>query len=297
VSNLDFWNEVCKTNPAHTKKAKIGTMNITAICPQHQRKNATEAFGMYGDKWGIVPGSESYQILDFEENTKLCLYQGTFFYYNRKGNRAEFPISSNVKVQYFVKNKGYYKIDDDFAKKAQTDALTKGLSFLGFNSDVFEGLFDDNKYVSEVNEQFAAEESQQSILDNLGKDVVDHYQSLVSENRYLDLFLFLQNYPTIEGQIDERLNALYNSWPKGQKTKMKKLHGELQSLANKDITHWAQQIEEASVSGDEEVIREYWDESSDFKKFILPRLSDNAQQYLKQRAESKTEDEACRSAV
>ena len=36
-------------------------------------------------------------------------------------------------------------------KKALTDAITKGLSYLGFNADVFLGMFDDNKYVSERN--------------------------------------------------------------------------------------------------------------------------------------------------
>ena len=52
--------------------------------------------------------------------------------------------------------KHYYgtRHDDDAVKKVATDALTKGLSRLGFNSDVFEGLFDDNKYVAEMNLKF-----------------------------------------------------------------------------------------------------------------------------------------------
>jgi hypothetical protein len=36
-----------------------------------------------------------------------------------------------------------------------TDALTKGLSQLGFNADVFLGLYDDNKYVEAVRREFA----------------------------------------------------------------------------------------------------------------------------------------------
>ena len=35
-------------------------------------------------------------------------------------------------------------------KKVATDALTKGLSKLGFNADVFMGMFDDNKYVNKL---------------------------------------------------------------------------------------------------------------------------------------------------
>ena len=57
---------------------------------------------------------------------------------------SEFPIHSSIR--YTVNG----RIDDDFAKKVATDALTKGLSKLGFNADVFLGLFDDNKYVNQL---------------------------------------------------------------------------------------------------------------------------------------------------
>ena len=45
-------------------------------------------------------------------------------------------------------------VDADFAKKIETDALTKALSKLGFNADVFMGRFDDHKYVEEINAEF-----------------------------------------------------------------------------------------------------------------------------------------------
>jgi hypothetical protein len=48
------------------------------------------------------------------------------------------------------------RLDSDGPKKATTDALTKLLSQLGFNADVFEGRFDDSKYVAELTEEFAA---------------------------------------------------------------------------------------------------------------------------------------------
>jgi len=40
-----------------------------------------------------------------------------------------------------------------------TDALTKAFSHLGVSADVFLGLFDNNKYVSDMKEKFAAEKS------------------------------------------------------------------------------------------------------------------------------------------
>ena len=63
-------------------------------------------------------------------------------YKDESGDVAgEFPISSSIKVMMGS------KLDDDCIKKVQTDAITKGLSRLGFNADVFMGRFDGNKYV------------------------------------------------------------------------------------------------------------------------------------------------------
>ena len=50
------------------------------------------------------------------------------------------------------------KKDTDCMKKATTDGLTKCLSFLGFNADIFLGKFDDCKYVQQVTEEFATVE-------------------------------------------------------------------------------------------------------------------------------------------
>jgi hypothetical protein len=45
-------------------------------------------------------------------------------------------------------------VDDNFAKKIETDALTKAISKLGFNADIFLGKFDDVRYVAEMNAEF-----------------------------------------------------------------------------------------------------------------------------------------------
>ena len=45
--------------------------------------------------------------------------------------------------------------DEDAYKKCVTDGITKCLSYLGFNADVFLGKFDDNKYVKEMARKFA----------------------------------------------------------------------------------------------------------------------------------------------
>ena len=177
--NMELWDSVMQTDPKQTKPAKIGQMRITAICPQFQRKNATEKFGPYGIGWGIISDSEQV-IYKSIGDTELASYSATMFYM-LGGNRGEFPICSSIKVAYMTQGaSGYLKVDDEYMKKLQTDALTKGLSFLGFNSDVFEGLFDDSRYVQEMNEKFAAQIAPEPIVQEHVDYAVKTYKKLIN---------------------------------------------------------------------------------------------------------------------
>ena len=145
--NLKFWESVEKTNPANTKGAKIGQLSITAINATSQAKAATDKWGMYGNTWGLK--DITYAYMDIEE-TKLALVGAVFYYPD-----GEFELHSSIKVCYKTNGaNGYLKIDDGFMKKIETDLTTKGLSKLGFNTDVFMGLYDDNRYVQEMKEEF-----------------------------------------------------------------------------------------------------------------------------------------------
>ena len=146
-NNLKLWESVEKTDPKNTKSAKIGSLNITAINATTQIKRATELFGEFGGKWGLK--ELSYEYMDIQD-TKLALVGGVFFHPN-----GEFPLHTSIKVSFVTNSgKGYLKIDDDFMKKAETDLITKALSRLGFNADIFMGLYDDNRYVNEVAQEF-----------------------------------------------------------------------------------------------------------------------------------------------
>ena len=161
--NLSLWNKVEKTNPKYTKKAKVGGMNITSISPQFQVMNATEQFGSYGESWGFRNIELDYSITNtpiilsvLDWNTKVTTevksilglvgFKAVFFYPN-----GQFEITNSIKI--FTDNK-HSKIDDNYAKKLETDALTKALSKLGFNADIFLGKFDDVRYVNEMNAEF-----------------------------------------------------------------------------------------------------------------------------------------------
>ena len=144
TNNLELWHKVEKTNPKYTKQANVGGNKITSIAPQYQIMNVTEQFGIYGKSWGFKNIELDYTLAS---EFNLIVFKGTFFYPN-----GEFPIINSIKM--FMDN-AKTKIDDNFAKKLETDALTKAISKLGFNADIFMGKYDDTRYLAEITKEFA----------------------------------------------------------------------------------------------------------------------------------------------
>ena len=142
--NMQLWDSVCKTDPKHTKAAKVGGMSITAIAPQYQIMNATKAFGPYGIAWGFRDIELDYSLIATYD---LVVFKGTFFC-----PKGEFQIINSSKMHM---DRAKKMIDADFAKKIETDAMTKALSKMGFNADVFMGCYDDVKYVNEMRAEFS----------------------------------------------------------------------------------------------------------------------------------------------
>jgi len=142
--NLKLWKLVEKTNPKYTKKANVGGNQITSISPQYQIMNVTEQFGSYGKTWGFKQIELDYTLVP---EFNLIVFKAIFFYPD-----GEFPTINSVKM--FMDN-AKTKIDDNFAKKVETDTLTKCISKLGFNADIFMGKFDDVRYVAEVTKEFS----------------------------------------------------------------------------------------------------------------------------------------------
>jgi hypothetical protein len=141
--NLELWSKVEKTNPKYTKKANVKGNNITSIAPQFQIMNATEHFGIYGQSWGFKSLNFDYSLKD----EGLVSLKAVFFF-----PKGEFEIINSISIW---RDNAKTKIDDNFAKKLETDALTKALSKLGFNADIFMGKFDDVRYVEEMKKEFA----------------------------------------------------------------------------------------------------------------------------------------------
>jgi hypothetical protein len=136
-ANMRVWNAVCRTDPKHTKRVNQRG-GFTAIDAQYQVMEATRLFGPVGEGWG-------YSVGEFQIVGPLIVVPVTLWHGKRENSFG--PILGCAEI-------GGQRHDRDAPKKAITDAITKGLSQLGFNADVFLGLFDDNKYVEQNMREF-----------------------------------------------------------------------------------------------------------------------------------------------
>lgn len=154
--NLRLWDKVSKTNPKYTKEDRSRGFKMTSIAPHYQLMCATKALGIFGTKFFRIV-DEKFKPLEVDDDTILVLYTATL-----ECEFEEEPISIPLHASDYIKykTKNGIKTEKEFAKKVATDALTKGLSKLGFNADVFMGMFDDATYVKRQRRKFSKEEEE-----------------------------------------------------------------------------------------------------------------------------------------
>ncbi len=175
--NMELWNSVEKTDPSKTKEfTGKGGFSGRAIKPMYLIRRATEKWGPMGGAWGIDILSEKIvqgapmidkdgKILGFESIHQVLItlrYPG--------GMLPAFGQTQFVGRR----NNGAFFTDEEAPKKSLTDALTKGLSWLGFSADVHEGLYDDVKYLNRVMDEFetAKVTAEQDILRRKGMAIL-----------------------------------------------------------------------------------------------------------------------------
>ncbi len=139
-NNMEIWEQVADTNPGHTKSVEFGR-KFTSIDAYSQIQRATEVFGAVGKGWGW-----DSELLFNADGLVICKTKIWYKLNDEKHTTGE--------IYGCCKSHFKDKIDDDAPKKALTDAITKGLSYLGFNADVFLGKFDDSKYVEKQVEKY-----------------------------------------------------------------------------------------------------------------------------------------------
>ena len=157
TDNLKLWNKVSKTNPAHTKEVNFGR-KFNAIDAHSQVMAATEVLGPCGIGWGIRNSQYQMLVVD-QQDTHYNLLQFTAeLWYVLDGKEGAIDIAADIEL-FTETKRGWQRVEDSH-KKVRTDAVTKGLSWLGFNADVFLGLYEDNKYVQAMKQEFSGKKDQ-----------------------------------------------------------------------------------------------------------------------------------------
>ncbi len=156
--NTRIWDAVSKTDPAHTKAVEFGR-KFTSIDAHWQIQQATKQFGPVGDGWRYDVAHSVERLTDTlvlaVADVMLCWREPSdedFHHFGPVRGTCEMYGPKTYKGKVIP---GEFVTDEDAPKKAMTDALTKGLSHLGFSADVFLGLFDDNRYVQKMKQEFA----------------------------------------------------------------------------------------------------------------------------------------------
>ena len=185
---MSLWESVCTTDPAITKRVNQRG-GFTAIDAQAQLKDATKIFGPYGVQWGLRELNFEY-ITDGEGGIVEVALTATFFY-----PHGFFEMSNDMR----------YRAGDECRKKLITDLRSKCLSTLGFNSDVFEGKFDDNRYVQKATKQA----TQKSELDDKFERASTAIQEATDDERLAQIMQGVEAIAFADEQLTV-LKSLYN---------------------------------------------------------------------------------------
>jgi hypothetical protein len=150
-NNLRHWNALGKTDPKHTKQfSRAGGFKGTAIKPIWSIQRMTEHFGPVGIGWGMT--KPDFQVVEADGEILVYCTIGIWYADDGKVTNGIYGVGGD-KVSAKRKD-GFFNNDEAF-KAAYTDALSNAMKQVGVGADVHMGLFDDHKYVREMQEEFA----------------------------------------------------------------------------------------------------------------------------------------------
>lgn len=155
-NNLSLWSEFEKTDPNHTKQfsGKAG-FSGTAINAAYILKTLTDRFGPCGRGWKFVLEDERVEdghLLNDRDISKLHIVRGHLSYC-MDGQWYETGPQFGQTTLVGTNKYGPYT-DEEAPKKSITDCLAKCALMLGIGADIHLGLYDDNKYVNALKEEF-----------------------------------------------------------------------------------------------------------------------------------------------
>jgi hypothetical protein len=190
-TNLDLWDQVRTPDPAHTKGfTRGGGFKGTSTNVTYLVRLATEQFGMNGVGWGFDVDDEKYAegapLLDKDKTIIgkeiVHVIRGRIWYVS---DGEKHHTSPQFGQTTFVGSNKYGPFTDEEApKKSISDCMVKCLSLLGFAADIHLGLWDDNKYLSEVKRKYAAKPTEHTISPQKLTDIQE--KSVVSFKDIID---------------------------------------------------------------------------------------------------------------
>jgi hypothetical protein len=198
-NNLRLWDKLGKTDPRHTKPfTRGGGFKGTAMKPMWQNRLLTETFGPCGDGWGF--DKPEFQLVHGHDG-ELLVYCTVSAWYQPDPAKDEichvYGVGGDKVITKFSTKTAN---DDEAFKKAFTDAIGNAFKFVGVGADVHMGLFDDSKYVADLNAEFAAAD------DQLGIDI-DTMLDAIKAAKDLDALTALNNSIQAAGGLKERMAA------------------------------------------------------------------------------------------
>lgn len=151
MSNTKIWDSLGRTDPAHTKGFKrAGGFSGTAMKPIWIVKRMTEQFGPVGEGWGMH--EPNFQVVPAD---KEVLVFCTVAVWHTSPQNVFYGVGGDKVVA--SRGNGSFNSDEAF-KMAYTDAVNNALKYLGVGADIHMGLFEDQKYVQQIDNEFAEAE-------------------------------------------------------------------------------------------------------------------------------------------
>jgi len=150
--NKMLWERVYTTDPKAVKPITGKQYKGNSPKPYWIVERLTDEFGPCGKGWGFTIISERMERLSETDILHIAVID---FWYRLENSECHIQQIGQTKASY-LSSASKLIVDEDAPKKSVTDALVKCASYIGFAGDIFDGRWDDSKYVAEANREWRA---------------------------------------------------------------------------------------------------------------------------------------------
>jgi hypothetical protein len=150
---LALWEAAREPDVRRAESLDRGPSRGTAADTIHNVKRVSEVLGPVGFAWGWEVRGERLDTFGLGEEQRVihtCVLRAWFR--QPDGSKGDLEHVGRTRAAYWARPRRpgegpRYVVDEEFAKKSVTDALSKIMVSLGASADIWLGRFDGNKYV------------------------------------------------------------------------------------------------------------------------------------------------------